>query len=146
MNDNLIPFNERTEDERREIARKGGIASGEARRERKAIRETLAERLGAADLEEVCDQLIERAKTSGRDFEILRDTLGEKPRDDIAIHNMDQSLERMEAWFAEAQLEYAQGQEEKAKALSENKSIDETTDWIDKSLEEMERFFDEPRK
>ncbi len=33
MNDkNLIPFNERTESERREIAKKGGEASGEARR------------------------------------------------------------------------------------------------------------------
>ena len=31
---NLIPFNERTESEQREIAQKGGIASGAARRKR----------------------------------------------------------------------------------------------------------------
>ena len=31
---NLIPFNERTESEQREIAQKGGIASGAARRQR----------------------------------------------------------------------------------------------------------------
>lgn len=39
MSDNLIPFNERTEEEQREIARKGGKASGEVRRKRKAMRE-----------------------------------------------------------------------------------------------------------
>lgn len=33
--ENLIPFTERTEDEQREIARKGGVASGEARRKKR---------------------------------------------------------------------------------------------------------------
>lgn len=37
--ENLIPFGERTESEHREIAVAGGIASGEARRKRKAMRE-----------------------------------------------------------------------------------------------------------
>lgn len=42
MNDkNLIPTTELTETERRELARKGGIASGEARRRRKQLREDL---------------------------------------------------------------------------------------------------------
>lgn len=100
MNDNLIPFNERTEDEQREIARKGGVASGKSRRERRAIREALAERLGAKDIDELCDMLIERAKQSDRAFEILRDTLGEKPRDEVGIINIDKSLEEMEAFFA----------------------------------------------
>lgn len=39
MNKNLIPFNERTEDEQRDIARKGGKASGESRRKRKSAKE-----------------------------------------------------------------------------------------------------------
>ena len=39
--DNLIPFNERTESEQREIARQGGIKSGESRRKRKAVREVM---------------------------------------------------------------------------------------------------------
>lgn len=39
--DNLIPFNERTEDERRELARKAGIASGAARRAKKTRREAV---------------------------------------------------------------------------------------------------------
>ena len=38
---NLIPQNERTKDEQREIARKGGIASGIARREKKTVQKIL---------------------------------------------------------------------------------------------------------
>ena len=36
---NLIPFNERTEDEQREIAAAGGRASGAARRRKRALKE-----------------------------------------------------------------------------------------------------------
>lgn len=39
--ENLIPFNERSEKETRELGRKGGIASGEARRQKKTMVETL---------------------------------------------------------------------------------------------------------
>lgn len=42
---NLIPLSQRTKEERREIATQGGIASGQSRRERKAIRELLEEAL-----------------------------------------------------------------------------------------------------
>lgn len=38
---NLIPFNKQTESEQREIARKGGIKSGEIRRQRKAMKEQM---------------------------------------------------------------------------------------------------------
>ena len=37
--ENLIPMNERTEDEQREIARKGGIESGKARRRKRTMKE-----------------------------------------------------------------------------------------------------------
>ena len=37
--ENLIPFNERTESEQRQIAQKGGIASGAARRRKRSMRE-----------------------------------------------------------------------------------------------------------
>ena len=40
-NENLIPMNERTKKEQREIARQGGIASGEARREKATMKKTL---------------------------------------------------------------------------------------------------------
>ena len=43
MNDeNLIPQNKRTKKEQREIAIKGGKASGEARRQKRTVRECLA--------------------------------------------------------------------------------------------------------
>ena len=40
---NLIPQSERTKDEQREIARKGGIASGIARREKKTVQKILGD-------------------------------------------------------------------------------------------------------
>ena len=45
---NLIPFDERTENEQREIARQGGIASGVARREKKTIQKILNDFLSTA--------------------------------------------------------------------------------------------------
>lgn len=36
---NLIPFNERTESEQRELARNGGIASGAARRRKRSLKQ-----------------------------------------------------------------------------------------------------------
>ena len=36
---NLIPFSERTESEQRQIAQKGGIASGKARRRKRSMKE-----------------------------------------------------------------------------------------------------------
>jgi hypothetical protein len=40
---NLIPLNERTKEEQREIARQGGIASGKARREKQKTQQILAD-------------------------------------------------------------------------------------------------------
>lgn len=45
--ENLIPFNQRTEEEQRAIATMGGIASGKARREQRAMRELLEIALSA---------------------------------------------------------------------------------------------------
>lgn len=42
-NKNLTLFNERTEEEQREIARQGGIASGKARREKQKTQQILAD-------------------------------------------------------------------------------------------------------
>ena len=38
---NLIPQNKRTKEQQKEIARKGGIASGESRRKRKTFKEQM---------------------------------------------------------------------------------------------------------
>lgn len=88
MNDqNLIPNSERTAKERQEIARKGGIASGEARREKKtlanALRVVLEERVGeGSDLtkrEAIVAKVVKRLYDDGdiRDLKILADVLGE---------------------------------------------------------------------
>ena len=66
-----------------ENGRKGGIASGEARRERKLIKDRILERMGETDWDEMIDGLIERSKDSVKDFEVLRDTIGEKPKEQI---------------------------------------------------------------
>jgi hypothetical protein len=49
---NLIPFNQRTESEQREIARQGGIKSGEVRREQKTYREMAKAMLSATITDE----------------------------------------------------------------------------------------------
>ena len=45
QNENLIPNTKRTPSELREITQKGGKASGEARRKKKALREEMEELL-----------------------------------------------------------------------------------------------------
>ena len=56
--DNLIPMSERTEDEQRELAKKGGKASGKSRRRKRAMRENLEFWLDKKPIEqEVIDTL-----------------------------------------------------------------------------------------
>ena len=49
----------------------GGKKSAEARRERKLIKDRILERIGEADWDTMIDNLIDRAKDSPKDFEIL---------------------------------------------------------------------------
>lgn len=64
MNDNLIPFNELTEDKQRELASKGGKASGEARRLKKTMKLALKELLE----EEVKDK---QGNSTGKTYQEL---------------------------------------------------------------------------
>lgn len=96
----LIPLNERTKEEQRRIASEGGKASGVARRQRKAIKETVEMILGlpvmdrkewnalakmGLDPEEITQQaalamaIIQNAKKKGSpgDLETLAKLLGE---------------------------------------------------------------------
>lgn len=51
---NLIPFSERTPEERRELGRKGGINSGIARRaKREAIKQLVIEKMADSELLQV---------------------------------------------------------------------------------------------
>lgn len=77
---------------------RGGKKSAEVRREKKLIKDRILERMGEDDWDAMIDGLIERSKDSVKDFEVLRDTIGQKPKDsveiqgdniEIKIHNAD---------------------------------------------------------
>lgn len=82
----LINMKDRPKEERIAIARKGGIASGESRRKRKTFKEALEIMLENEGLQlELLTSLLDRAKnednTGNKAFEVIRDTIGEKPTD-----------------------------------------------------------------
>ena len=104
--ENLIPFNERTEEEQKRIARMGGKASGEARRRKKTMKENLELLLtmsvgkgNKADIEKgenikeyakenvtveqaiLIAQIQKALKGDAQAFEMIRDLIGEKPVD-----------------------------------------------------------------
>ena len=110
MADNLIPQSERTKAEQREIARKGGIASGEKRREKKAMKETLETLLQmplksgkATDLDEIKNiaalkgknitvqeaimlaQIQKAIKGDTKAAEYVRDTSGNKLKEGVEL-------------------------------------------------------------
>ena len=81
--DNLIPFEERTEEELREMRRKGGINSGKARREKKLFKEAIEKKLGQS-LDSMIQAMIDQANNGNvQAITFLRDTIGEKPTDKI---------------------------------------------------------------
>ena len=81
--ENLKPV--QTEEEAREKGKKGGIASGKARKERKALKEELLLLLSKGDTQEkISLSLIKEAmKGNTKAFEVIRDTIGEKPVEKI---------------------------------------------------------------
>ena len=102
--DNLTPNNRRTEEEVREITRKGGIASGKARREKKNLRlalEALLEtkqidpetgkKVLGADL--ITKRLFEQAAQGNvKAFETLRDTVGQAPVQKVMLAEVDAEI------------------------------------------------------
>ena len=86
MHNNLIPLNQRTKNEQRVIAQKGGIASGKARRETKKMREILENLMeiktpdGRYYKEAICLALADKALEGNvKAFETICKTLGEDP-------------------------------------------------------------------
>ena len=95
---NLKPFYERTEEEQRAIRVKGGKASGEARRRRKTLKEELLLILESNNVQQsvataLINEAIEgnNAGSVARAFEVIRDTVGEKPVDKVMIAEIDPS-------------------------------------------------------
>lgn len=91
-------------------AKKGGIASGEARRRKRDIRlalEALLEKdytdkqgntmTGAQAI--ALKQLEKALKGDTKAFEVVRDTVGQKPVEKVAVTNIDQSLGELNEYF-----------------------------------------------
>ena len=101
---NLIGPGDRTPDERRDSAVKAGIASGESRRKRRTIAEVARAILDSPErdpgmlalLQEIgldgttrdtmtFAQILRAVKGDPDSFRLIRDTVGEKPREELEI-------------------------------------------------------------
>lgn len=82
---NLRPLNTRTQKERKEIARMGAIASNKKQAERKTLREELLLLLQEADNQKNISVAMLKQAMNGsvKAFEVIRDTIGEKPVEEI---------------------------------------------------------------
>ena len=82
---NLISLADRTTEEQREIARKGGLKSGEVRKARKTLKETLLLMLEQGNTQDnITLALLQKALNGDtKAYEVIRDTVGEKPTDKI---------------------------------------------------------------
>ena len=89
---NLKPVTSKKE--ARERGRKGGLASGEARRKRKTLKEELLLMLSEGETQQsVTLALIEKAMGGDtKAFEVIRDTIGEKPVDKVMIADVEPSV------------------------------------------------------
>lgn len=65
----------------------GGQASAKARKENKLIKDRILERMGEKDWDTMIDNLIARATEDTKSFEVLRDTIGQKPKDTLTVEN-----------------------------------------------------------
>lgn len=84
---NLKPLNTRAKRVQREIQSKGGKARAEKIRERKTLREELLSLLEQDKMQEkISLALLEQAgKGNTKAYEIIRDTIGEKPKENINV-------------------------------------------------------------
>ena len=82
---NLIPNSQRTPSELREMTRKAGIKSGEARRARKTLKETLLMMLEEGNTQDNITLALLQKGLNGdtKAYEVIRDTVGEKPTDKV---------------------------------------------------------------
>lgn len=96
---NLKPMNKLTVEEQKKIARAGGKASGESRRRRKTLRDELLAMLSDGDTQKKISVALIQEATNGNNagsvtkaFEVIRDTIGEKPVDKVMIAEVDQTV------------------------------------------------------
>lgn len=86
-------------EEARAMQKKSAEKRSQNIKERKLIRQVIEERLGGADLDEIVDNLIDRAKRDSRDFEVLQASLGQKPIEKVMVADVEaaviEEVERM---------------------------------------------------
>lgn len=99
-----------TSKEAREIGSKGGKASVEARRRRKTLKEELLALLSDGDIQErlslaLLDEALNGNKAGSvtKAFEVIRDTIGEKPTEKVEVGklNKEQSIKELQDIFAD---------------------------------------------
>lgn len=85
----LISLADRSEEEKREIASKGGKASAEVKRKKKLLRESLEALLESGNTQEdMCVALIQKALVGDtKAFEVIRDSIGQKMSDKVDIQS-----------------------------------------------------------
>lgn len=79
--DNLIPIKD--SEVARQLQEKSVKKRKENQLEKKIFKDELIKRLGDKDFNEILDNLIARAKKDDKSFEVLRDTMGQKPSEKI---------------------------------------------------------------
>lgn len=117
--ENLVPQNKRTKEEQREVARKGGIASGKVRRRKRAMKDIISTfgkedapetvvakliQLGMLEKGESCtmDEALILAQygkaLSGntRAAEFVRDTNGQKPQERVEINDLTKEKSKLD--------------------------------------------------
>lgn len=90
------PINKRSTSEQREIRQKGGIKSGEVRRARKTLKEELLLLLENGDNQQKMSVALFQKALKGdiKAFEVIRDTIGEKPVDkQLTVEGTKEDLE-----------------------------------------------------
>ena len=109
---NLIPQNKKSPEERSRIARMGQIASTEAKRRKKTFREAMEAILEKEVLDKngnkidlltaISAKQIEKAgKGDTKAFEVIRDTIGQKPVERVEITEWDTKIAgEIEAYVA----------------------------------------------
>ena len=95
---NLIKKEDRTPKERRESAKKAGVASGKARAIYKSLSEDLKEQCTPEEVHALNAKLKAMAMHGNlKAYELIRDGLGEKPVNEISIR--DTSSEELDEYF-----------------------------------------------
>lgn len=97
--ENLIPLNKRSKEEQRRIASLGGKTAVANQKARRTLREELLALLSEGDIQKRMSLAIINEAINGNNkgsvtkaYEVIRDTVGEKPVDKVMIAEVDQNV------------------------------------------------------